>query len=161
MSAMDQILQPQPTHRFLTTFILKGLPVLPFVPSPLDIAFQNITGLTRTLGTTPVSEGGENVRNQFLATKTEHGSLVLRRGLMTVTPLALAFEHVMQGGRMIYADVVILLLNHRSLPVCGWTISNALPVSWKSVELDANATSIAVNTLELKYQNIHRMGVKA
>lgn len=158
---MDHMLQPEPTTRFLTSFIFKGLSVLPAVPSPLDIAFQQITGLTRTLGTTPVSEGGENVRNQHLATKTEHGSLVLSRGIMMLTPLALAFDRVMQGEQMVYADVVIVLLNHRSLPVCGWTISNALPVSWKAAEFDANATRIAVNTLELKYQNIHRMGIKA
>lgn len=158
---MENLLQPEPTNRFLASFLFKGLTSIPSVPSPLDIAFQTISGLGRTLGAVPVSEGGENVRNQYFATKTEHGALVLTRGLMTVTPLALAFDQVMQGGRMVYADVVILLLNHRSLPVCGWSISNALPVGWRTADFDANASTLAVNSLELKYQSIRRMGVKA
>ncbi|WP_232455478.1 phage tail protein [Burkholderia ubonensis] len=154
--------RPEPTNRFLTSFVFKGLPGFPFsVPSPLDIAFQQISGLNQTLGVTQFSEGGENARNQYFATKTQHGSLILTRGVMTVTPLALVFDRVMQGGQLIYADVVILLLNHLALPVCGWTISNALPVSWKTAELNANASSIAVNTMELKYQDIHRMGIQA
>ncbi|RUL78808.1 phage tail protein [Dyella choica] len=152
---MEKLLEPSPTNRFLTTFVFGG------IPSPLDIAFQKVSGLNRQLNVTPYSQGGQNAGNLYLADKVQHSPLILERGVMIVTPLTLMFDRVMQGEQMIYADVVILLLNHLSMPVCGWTLSNALPVRWQTAELDANANAILVNTLELQYQNIHWMGIKA
>ncbi|MFJ3368115.1 phage tail protein [Pseudomonas sp. NPDC086251] len=153
---MEPLFQPIPTSRFITTFIFNGL-----FPSPLDIAFQSVSGLSRELNVTQHSEGGENVRNLYFAEKISHGSLTLERGVITVTPLTMAFEKIMQGQQIAYADVVILLLNHLGLPVCSWTISNALPVRWQTANLDANASSIMVNTLELKYQNMRWRGIRA
>ena len=152
---MDKLFQPSPTNRFLTTFVFGG------IPSPLDIAFQKVSGLSRELKVTPYSQGGQNAGNLYLADKVQHSPLILERGVMIVTPLTLVFDRVMQGEQMVYADIVILLLNHLSLPVCGWSISNALPVSWQTAEFDANANSIAVNRLELQYQDIRWMGIKA
>lgn len=152
---MDFLFEPLPTSRFITTFVFGG------IPSPLDIAFQRITGLSRELDVTAHSEGGQNASNLYLANKVRHGSLVLERGVMPITPLTLVFDQVMQGERMIYADVVILLLNNFYIPVCSWTISNALPVRWQTAELDANANTISVNTLELRYQDIRWIGIKA
>ncbi|PXX59070.1 conserved hypothetical phage tail region protein [Pseudomonas sp. LAMO17WK12:I10] len=153
---MDLLFEPMPTSRFITTFIFDGL-----FPSPLDIAFQSISGLTRELSVTQHSEGGENIRNTYFANKINHGSLILERGVMTVTPLTVVFDQVMQGQLLVYVDVVILLLNHLGMPVCSWTISNALPVRWQTANLDASANSIMVNTLELKYQNMRWRGIKA
>jgi len=130
-------------------------------PSPLDISFQKISGLSRTLKTTPLSQGGENTRNYHLADKIEHGSLVLERGVMTPTPLTVQFDRVLRGETVLYADVVILLLNHLNVPVSSWTISKALPVSWQAGDLNANSNAILINRLELRYQNMRMMGIKA
>lgn len=152
---MDFLFEPMPTSRFVTTFIFKG------ICSPLDIAFQKISGLSRELSVTSQQQGGENSRNLYLANKLTHGSLVLERGVMTVTPLTIVFDQVMQGEKMLYADVSIVLLNHRSMPVCSWTVSNALPVRWQAGDLDANSNTLAINTLELRYQDMLWLGVKA
>ena len=104
---MDYLFEPAPTTRFLTTFLFSG------IPSPLDIAFQRINGLSRELNVTMQSRGGENAASLYLADKISHGALVLERGVVPVTPLTMVFEQVLSGGRVTYADVVILLLNHR------------------------------------------------
>lgn len=149
------IFKPSVSHRFITTFVFQG------IPSPLDFAFQRISGLSRELHVTPYSEGGENIRNNYFAEKISHGSLVLERGVMTVTPLTGIFEHIMRGGQLIYADVVILLLGEHSLPVASWTLSNALPVRWQMGDFDASASKVLINTLELRYQEMFWLGVKA
>ncbi|KTL60627.1 phage tail protein [Photorhabdus laumondii subsp. laumondii] len=131
------------------------------IPSPLDIAFQRISGLSRELQTSQHSQGGENARNTWLAEKIQHGSLVLERGVMTVTPLTLTFDRVLRGEKAVYADVVIILLNEHSVPVASWTLSNALPVHWSTGDFDANSNTVLVNTLELRYQDMRWLGVKA
>ncbi len=40
------------------------------------------------------------------------------------------------------------------LPVTVWTISNALPVSWRMGDLDAASNTVLINTLELRYQDM-------
>ncbi|WP_080416990.1 phage tail protein [Burkholderia ubonensis] len=151
----SNILEPSPSHLFIACFVFHG------IPSPLDFAFQRISGLSRELNVTPRSEGGENIRNSYLADKIHHGSLVLERGVMTATPLMGIFEHIMRGGELIYADVVILLLGAHSLPVASWTLSNALPVRWQTGDFDASTSKVLINTLELRYQEMFWLGVKA
>ncbi|WP_077755582.1 phage tail protein [Shewanella psychrophila] len=134
----------------------------PCIPSPVDISFQKISGLSRTLKTTSINEGGENMRNYHLAGKIEHGSLVLERGVMTPTPLTLQFERQFCGEYPSYLNVIIMLLDNSNVPVTSWFINNALPVSWQSGDLDANSNAILINRLELRYQNMRMMpGIKA
>ncbi|MBS9434458.1 phage tail protein [Photorhabdus hainanensis] len=151
---MNNLYTPAVSHRFIASFLFNN------IPSPLDIAFQRISGLSRELQTTQHSQGGENARNTWLAEKIQHGSLILERGVMTVTPLTLVFDRVLRGEKAVYADVVIMLLNENSLPVASWTLSNALPVRWSTGDFDANSNTVLVNSLELRYQDMRWLGVK-
>ncbi|NDK99555.1 phage tail protein [Photorhabdus bodei] len=151
---MNNLYTPAVSHRFIASFLFNN------IPSPLDIAFQRISGLSRELQTSQHSQGGENARNVWLAEKIQHGSLMLERGVMTVTPLTLVFDRVLRGEKAVYADVVIMLLNENSLPVASWTLSNALPVRWSTGDFDANSNTVLVNSLELRYQDMRWLGVK-
>ncbi|MGV7961691.1 phage tail protein [Photorhabdus tasmaniensis] len=151
---MNNLYTPAVSHRFIASFLFNN------IPSPLDIAFQRISGLSRELQTSQHSQGGENARNTWLAEKIQHGSLMLERGVMTVTPLTLMFDRVLRGEKAVYADVVIMLLNENSLPVASWTLSNALPVRWSTGDFDANSNTVLVNSLELRYQDMRWLGVK-
>ncbi|PQQ32753.1 phage tail protein [Photorhabdus luminescens] len=152
---MNNLSTPSVSHRFIASFLFNN------IPSPLDIAFQRISGLSRELQTTQHSQGGENARNVWLAEKIQHGNLVLERGVMTITPLTWVFDRVLRGEKAMYADVVIMLLNEHSIPVASWTLSNALPVRWSTGDLDANSNTVLVNVLELRYQDMRWLGVKA
>lgn len=151
---VSDIFTPEVSHRFMTSFIFKG------IPSPLDLSFQRIQGLSREMAVTPVDIGGENYRTTYTADKITHGSLILERGVMALTPLTMMFDQILSGNTRMYADVVILLLNHRSLPVCSWTLDNALPVRWQTGDLDANSNNVLINTLELRYQDMSWLGSK-
>ncbi|OCQ54021.1 T4-like virus tail tube protein gp19 [Photorhabdus australis subsp. thailandensis] len=152
---MHNLYTPSVSHRFIASFLFNN------IPSPLDIAFQRISGLSRELQTTQHSQGGENARNVWLAEKIQHGSLMLERGVMTITPLTLVFDRVLRGEKAVYADVVIMLLNENALPVASWTVSNALPVRWSTSDFDANSNTVLVSSLELRYQDMRWLGVKA
>ncbi|MCC8465669.1 phage tail protein [Photorhabdus bodei] len=151
---MNNLYTPAVSHRFIASFLFNN------IPSPLDIAFQRISGLSRELQTSQHSQGGENARNTWLAEKIQHGSLMLERGVMTVPPLTLVFDRVLRGEKAVYADVVIMLLNENSLPVASWTLNNALPVRWSTGDFDANSNAVLVNSLELRYQDMRWLGVK-
>jgi len=133
---------PAVSHRFMVNFLFN------YIPSPLDIGFQRVSGLGRELSVTQHREGGENAKNLWLADRVEHGSLVLERGVMRRESTA-------------WANVVIMLLDHNMLlPVTVWTISNAMPVSWRIGDMDASSNTVLINTLELRYQDMRVLGTK-
>lgn len=173
---------PSPSHRFLVNFLFSAeglglqLPAsknpltgralgaigrLP-VPSVLDVGFQRVSGLSRSLNVTAYSEGGENLRNRYFADKVQHGSLVLERGVMPVTPLSTLFNAQFMSGHMMYVDAIVTLLDFHTtrIPLCNWLISNALPVRWDSGDLDADSNRVLINKLELRYQEMIPMGVR-
>lgn len=145
---------PVVSHRFIVNFLFNN------TPSPFDIAFQRVSGLSRTLEVNQHREGGENSRNHWLAGQVDHGSLVLERGVMNATPLTMQFDRVLRRESTQWANVVIMLLNDHWLPVTTWTLSHALPVRWQMGDLDASSNSVLINTLELRYQDMCMLGTK-
>ncbi|MFI8415493.1 phage tail protein [Serratia sp. NPDC078593] len=145
---------PAVSHRFIVHFLFNN------IPNPFDIAFQRVSGLSRTLDVSQHREGGENARNIWLAEKVNHGSLVLERGVMNASFLTWQFDRVLRRESTQWANVVIMLLNESSLPVTTWTLSHALPVRWQMGDLDASSNTVLINTLELRYQDMRMLGVK-
>ncbi len=156
MSALEKLFEPEVSHRFLATFFFKGL------PSPMDFRFQRISGLGKgELGVIVQRQGGVNTDNLYFPEHISRPPLVLERGVIVPTPLTLAFEYVLGGFDTTYLDVVIMLLNHQSLPVCTWTVTDALPVKWQTGDLDANSNAPLINHIELVYRDIQWLGAKA
>nr|WKF60505.1 hypothetical protein HUO10_005026 [Paraburkholderia busanensis] len=154
MNAID-LLAPSVSHRFLVTFMING------IPDPLDIGFQRVSGLSRELTVTPHRQGGDNARNLYLADRIQHGTLSLERGVMPVSPLTWTFNRVMSGAKVRYMDVIIIVFDEFFVPACNWVISNALPVQWRVGDLDANSNSVLINHLELRYQDLCWLGIRA
>lgn len=146
---------PSVSYRFLVNFLFSGV-----IPSPLDVSFQRVSGLSRELVVSQQREGGENVRNTWLAEKVNHGSLVLERGVMAATPLTVQFDRILRRESTAFVNVVIMLLNPDFLPLTTWTLSRALPVRWQMGDLDANSDTVLINTLELRYQDMRILGAK-
>ncbi len=143
---------PALSHRFQATFFVKGK------PSSLDLRFARISGLGRELQVTTLQEGGDNLGNVYLPERVQHGSLVLERGVMPVTPVTTLFDQVLGQFQSTYLNVVILLLDGRGQPMCGWTLTNALPVKWQTGPLDASGSAVLIDTLELAYHQLHWSG---
>lgn len=146
--------QPAVAHRFMVNFMFNT------IPAPLDIAFQRVSGLSRELEVSQYREGGENARNLWLAEKVNHGSLLLERGVTSASILTLQFDRVLRRESTQWANVVILLLNENNIPVTTWTLSHALPVRWQVGDLDAGSSTVLINSLELRYQDMRILGTK-
>ncbi|WP_231755850.1 phage tail protein [Burkholderia sp. MSMB1552] len=144
---------PMLSHRFVATFFIKG------IPSPFDVRFARVSGLGREMQVTGLREGGDNLGVVNLAERVTHGTLVLERGVMAVSPVTLLFNRVLGQFKSTYINVVIVLLNGQRLPVCSWTVTEALPVKWQTGNLDASGSTVLVDTLELAYREMHWAGV--
>jgi len=166
INAQDLLFTPSAGNHFLVTLFLysgdivgSALPA-PRVPSPLDLRFQRVSGLGRSLNVTKHQQGGDNVSSIDLPDHIQHERLVLERGVMAVTPFSLAFSNMLTSGEAFRCDIIIMLLDHKAMPLANWCVMGAVPVGWSTGELDASTSSTVINRFEFSYSRIQHLGIK-
>lgn len=129
------------------------------VPNPIDIRFKKVRGLTATVKTTPLPEGGQNLYTQHLPVGVEYGNLVLERGMVVGSPLNIEFNAAMTLFKFAPSNVLVTLFNESALPVSAWLFIKAFPVKWSTSDLDASEKSVLIDTLELAYSQMQIMRI--
>ena len=123
-------------------------------PHPVDIGFQEVTGLSVELETEQVVEGGENLYTHELPVRTRYQDLVLKRGLAPAA--SVVFDWIKRSLEAPYlfepVNLTVALLNEEHNPLARWNVINAYPKKWEVSAFNAEQSSIAIETLTLKYQ---------
>lgn len=151
MSSPDPLLLG---FRFGVYFFAGGV-----VPNPLDIRFQKVRGLSATVKTTPLPEGGQNLYTQQLPDSVEYGNLVLERGMVVGSPLNLEFEAAMTLFEFHPSNVLVTLFDEANQPLSAWFFTRAFPVKWSTSDLDATQKTVLIDTLELAYARMQIMRI--
>ena len=145
-----------PSFLFSVTFLTKGV-----IPNAVDIRFSKVGGLSAEIGTTPITEGGQNLYQHRLPDSISYGNLVLERGRVLLSPLDaqtnIAFT--LFDFRAVLSHVLIMLHGEEGAPRAAWMAFDAYPVSWSSSDLDASATEFLVDVLELAYTRLQRVSL--
>ncbi|NEO88150.1 MAG: phage tail protein [Spirulina sp. SIO3F2] len=145
---------PPVGFHFLATFLIGGL-----LPNPLDIRFQKISGITSTIETSEIKEGGENLFNHHLPNRVTYDNLILERGMVIGSLLNLEFNAAMSFMTFSPSNVLVMLLNDSSIPVANWLFQQAYPVKWSVSDLDASNNAIMIDTMELKYSRLQHLRI--
>src|SRR3954454_16744303 len=147
MNETNLINPPPPlSHRFGVFFFATGA-----IPNPVDIRFQKVSGLSAEVNTDTIIEGGQNLYTHRIPTKINYNNLVLERGIVTGSPLNTEFNGALSSFRFAPSNVMVTLFSEYSLPIAGWLFMKAYPVKWSFADLDANANTVFIETMELAY----------
>ena len=114
-------------------------------------SFQEVSGLSVTITPLEVKEGGENRFSHRLPQRPKYGNLVLRRGMLTGSPLIRWVQTSINLFSFKPVAVVVSLMNANRGLVASWQFVNAYPVALKMSEFKAQENTIALETLELCY----------
>src|SRR5215468_6172227 len=109
--------------RFAAVFFTGGIE-----PNPIDIRFQRVSGLSATIETTTVNEGGQNLYGHRLPRRVGYQNLVLERGFMIGSPLNLEFNVAMSTFKFLPSNVLVTLLGASGAPLAAWMFLKAFPV---------------------------------
>ncbi|WP_299409905.1 phage tail protein [Acaryochloris sp. IP29b_bin.148] len=139
---------------FAVTFLIGG-----FIPNPLDIRFQRVSGMTSTIETTEVREGGENLFVHRLPTRVTYDNLVLERGMVIGSVLNVEFNVAMSTLRFEPGNVLVMLLNAKETPIAAWLFQETYPLKWSVSDLDANQNSVVIDTMELAYTRFQSLRI--
>lgn len=126
-----------------------------------DASFQDVSGIGREMKTEDYSEGGENRFVHRLPKSVEYKKLVLKRGMATrKSELITWCRTVIDGG---FSDqikpmiVLIFLMNAEGTPIRAWQFNNAYPVKWEADGFSSTKNDIAIETIELSYNDFSRI----
>lgn len=127
----------------------------------LDSSFQEVTGLELTMEVEDVREGGENRFVHKLPKGVSHKNLTLKRGIAPLSsPLVRWCKRTLETGLAVAIQpklVTVSLLDESSLPLRVWMVGNAYPVRWEAADFNSMRNEVAVETIELAFQYMHRI----
>lgn len=149
-----------------------------------EIAFKEVSGLSVEMELETIQEGGVNEYQHHLPKQVKHGNLVLKRALMPVSEnevVEWVREILEQGsffninGRklpltrtiqitLLYVEAVdikendkIIRTKYQTIPVYKWECADAFPVKWDVESLDAEKSSVLIESLEFAYSTLKRL----
>jgi phage tail-like protein len=135
---------------------LRGFRFLLEIDSIASGGFTRVKGLSRELKHESYREGGVTEYEHKLITQVSYPVLVLERGLalddLWKWALAVADGEAEQKRKTIR----IRLQSEANEPAWAWQIEHALPVKWSASDLDAQTSSVVMESLELAHHGLRR-----
>lgn len=135
---------PSTGFHFLVVFEL-------FPQTPVDVRFQEVSGLSVTMNTETVTEGGENRFVHKLPTRTQYSDLTLKRGLFAVSGLTEWCRETLENYQIKPVNLLVSLLNESHIPLQSWYVVHAIPTKWEISSFNAEQSQVVVESLTLSY----------
>ena len=120
--------------------------------NPVDVSFQDVSGISMELQTEEIVEGGENSFTQKLPTRANYTPLVLKRGLAVDSKLTDWVRDAIENLTIQPSTILVALLNDKQEPLVAYRFLNAYPLNWNISNFNAESSSIVIESLELYYQ---------
>ena len=117
-----------------------------------DVRFQSVSGLSVEYDYESLKEGGENRFEHKLPVRTKYADMVLKRGMLTDSEVIKWFLEVFRDRKFKPSDISVILMNEKSEMLRTWNVVHAIPKKWTVSDLNANESSLVIETLELSYR---------
>jgi len=124
-------------------------------PGPLcSGSFSEASGIEATMSPRAIREGGRNFGQVQRPGPTAFGSLTLKRGVTSAQDLFTWFDLVANRerfGRLLNGQIDIYSGTDIAF---SWMLVNVLPVKFKGPDLSATAAQVAIEELQLAYEQL-------
>ncbi len=120
----------------------------------MSAGFTRVKGLSREVKYESYREGGVIEYEHKLITQVSYPVLVLERGLALDDLWRWALATA--DGEVRRRTIRILLQNEANVPTWAWQIEYALPVKWTASDLDAQASPVVMESLELAHHGLRK-----
>jgi phage tail-like protein len=133
---------------------LRGFRFLLEIDEIASGGFTRVKGISREVKYESYREGGVTEYEHKLITQVSYPVLVLERGLALDD--LWRWAQATADGNVRRRTIRIRLQDERNVPTWAWQIEHALPVKWSASDLDAQASPVVMETLELAHHGLRR-----
>lgn len=117
-----------------------------------DARFQTVSGLSVEYEYESFKEGGENRFEHKLPVRTKYADMVLKRGMLTNSEVIRWLLAAFRDREFRPSDISVTLMDERGNPLRTWNVAHAIPRKWLVSDLNANESSLVIETMELSYR---------
>lgn len=118
-------------------------------------AFSECTGLEATMEPKVIKEGGRNYGANQRAGQVAFSTVILKRGMTTTRHLWRWFELVTRKGGYAYRlAAIITIYNQEGKAILTWQLEKAMPIKFKSADLNAKGTEVGIEELHLAHEGL-------
>lgn len=121
----------------------------------IDAAFQEVSGISMEMETTPLKEGGQNFVSRKLPGYTTYDNLELKRGMSAMNSKLVTWCFNTFGnnsnGTIEPKAINIQLFNAEREPMVSWNFVDAYPIKWQVGGFNAQDSSIIIENISLAY----------
>lgn len=133
---------------------LRGFRFLVEIDGIKSGGFTRVKGLSLELKHESYREGGVNDYEHKLVTQVTYPVVVLERGLAFDDLWKWALDAA--NGQVQRKNVRIRLQNEANEMTWAWQIEYAIPVKWAASDLDAQTSTVVMESLELAHHGLRR-----
>ncbi len=120
-------------------------------------SFKSVTGFSATVDSTEYREGGFGyLTKRKLPGLVSYDEITLEKGLYSDPVLYNFFNDYLEGNNFTPVNAVITIYDNAGNPTASWSVINAWPTSYKSGDLNAEDSSILIESLTLAHEGIKR-----
>lgn len=118
--------------------------------------FSDVSGLQVEIDTEEYQEGGVNDHVHLLPKGAKYSKLILKKGI-TDSEVLWNWQTELIQGIIERKTVRIVLLDTQGNEKLRWRCVDAYPVRWIGPDLRADASNVAIETIELVHNGIKRI----
>lgn len=120
-------------------------------------SFKSVTGFSSTIDSIEYREGGFGyLTKRKVPGLVNYDEITLEKGLYSNPILYNFFNDYLEGQNFTPVNAVITIYDNAATPTASWTVINAWPTSYRSGDLNAEDSSILVESLTLAHEGIKR-----
>ncbi len=119
------------------------------------MAFKEISGLTTEYEVIEYRQGNNpHFTNIKMPGLKKHGNVTLKKGIFASEKRIWDWIAEKEQNTIVCRSVTISLLDENQSPLRTWMLTNAWPIKIVGVNLSAEEENVALETLELAYEDI-------
>jgi len=124
------------------------------IESQLTAWFSSCQGLSVKNDTTMLPEGGLIDQQRILLGSAKFTEVTLSRGMTDNLLFWDWLQRTFRGGTNIRRSINILTFNQAGETMQCWTLIGAVPTNWKTPQLQATSTNLAIEELTLAFEGL-------
>ena len=152
--SLNQAVGPPMTHRFGVLFLVTGK-----FPNPVDIRFQEVSGLEAKIATRADVSASATLCHRLTPIGVEYGDLELQRGMVLGSSLMQQVLDTFNNFKFTRSDVLLTIFSETGVPTTAYVFSEAYPIGWRVGKLNAVTEDILIESLTLTYARVRTFSI--
>ena len=123
----------------------------------ISAAFSEVSGLEATMEPKVIKEGGRNWGAVQRAGQVTFSTVILKRGMTSSQNMWSWFQMVGSQAYAYRLSATITMFDTAGKALIAWKLDKVLPIKFKSADLNAKATEVAIEELHLVHEGLSQL----